>query len=338
MPGEPLGRGGVVGPRVGMQLLRPGAVGGGDLVARRVARDPELLVEVTERLPQRHGSPLCPRGPAKLPAVTTWDEFEHEAPALAAAVHARLTATLHSILGTVRADGAPRLTGLEVHFGEGELWLAMMPDSRKADDLRRDPRFSVHSAPDVAMVDGDAKVSGRASSSTTRPRSPGSWHRLPMDRRRRAAWRCSGPSSPTPRWPASRTTSWSSTSGAPARRRGRSAASNGRRASGAAGVAGTPENGYDRAVTFRRWWRSRASADRSSASSRSSIALLLAYKSGASSPGGTCPRPSTTPGRSSGSSGRWVCSPRRASRSSSVGSEAALARPQRRTTSSRTSP
>ena len=60
------------------------------------------------------------------------------------------------------ADGSPRLTGLEVHFGEGELWLAMMPDSRKADDLRRDPRFALHSAPDVELVDGDAKVGGRA--------------------------------------------------------------------------------------------------------------------------------------------------------------------------------
>ena len=94
--------------------------------------------------------------------MTTWADFEREAPELAGAVHRRLTATLPSILGTLRADGAPRLTGLEVHFGEGELWLAMMPDSRKADDLRRDPRFALHSAPDVELVDGDAKVSGRA--------------------------------------------------------------------------------------------------------------------------------------------------------------------------------
>jgi hypothetical protein len=94
--------------------------------------------------------------------VATWAGFEREAPELAAAVHARLTADRHSILGTLRADGAPRLTGLEVHFGEGELWLAMMPDSRKADDLRRDPRFALHSAPDVELVEGDAKVGGRA--------------------------------------------------------------------------------------------------------------------------------------------------------------------------------
>ena len=94
--------------------------------------------------------------------MASWEDFGRQAPDLAAAVRARLTAKLHTILGTVRADGAPRLTGLEVHFGEGQLWLAMMPDSRKADDLRRDPRFSIHSAPDVSMVDGDAKVSGLA--------------------------------------------------------------------------------------------------------------------------------------------------------------------------------
>jgi hypothetical protein len=39
----------------------------------------------------------------------------------------------------------------------------MTPDSRKAADLRRDPRFAVHAAPvDLDLVDGDAKVNGRA--------------------------------------------------------------------------------------------------------------------------------------------------------------------------------
>jgi len=94
--------------------------------------------------------------------VAAWHDFELQAPKLAGLVEARLTATLHSILGTLRIDGAPRLTGLEAHISDGDLWLAMMPDSRKADDLHRDPRFSLHSAPDVSMVDGDAKVTGRA--------------------------------------------------------------------------------------------------------------------------------------------------------------------------------
>ncbi|HEY3672630.1 MAG TPA: pyridoxamine 5'-phosphate oxidase family protein [Acidimicrobiia bacterium] len=114
-------------------------------------------------------------------AGTSWDDFETEAPDLAAAVRTRLTATLHSILGTLRADGAPRLTGLEVHFGEGELWLAMMPDSRKADDLRRDPRFALHSAPDVALVDGDAKVGGRAVPVTDEATIARFVDRLPME-------------------------------------------------------------------------------------------------------------------------------------------------------------
>ena len=119
--------------------------------------------------------------PAKLLAVTSWSDFEQEAPELAAAVQARLLASRHSILGTVRADGAPRLSGLEAHFGEGELWLAMMPDSRKADDLRRDSRFALHSAPDVELVEGDAKVSGRAAPVTDDPTIARFVARLPMD-------------------------------------------------------------------------------------------------------------------------------------------------------------
>ena len=143
---------------------------------------------------------------AKLPAVASWDDFRRQAPDLADAVHARLTATLHTVLGTLKADGAPRLTGLEVHFSEGELWLAMMPDSRKADDLRRDPRFSVHSAPDVSMVDGDAKVGGRALEVARRGcTSTASPRRFPSHYRR-AAWPCSGPISPRPRLPGSRVT------------------------------------------------------------------------------------------------------------------------------------
>ena len=39
----------------------------------------------------------------------------------------------------------------------------MMPDSRKTGDLRRDPRFALHAAPlDLDLVDGDAKINGRA--------------------------------------------------------------------------------------------------------------------------------------------------------------------------------
>jgi hypothetical protein len=48
-------------------------------------------------------------------------------------------------------------------FADGEVWLGMMPDGRKSNDLRRDPRLSLHAANiDKSVVEGDARVSGRA--------------------------------------------------------------------------------------------------------------------------------------------------------------------------------
>ena len=95
--------------------------------------------------------------------MATWAEFERAAPELAKEVRAAFERHKHLILGTLRADGSPRLSGTEVTIGLGELWLGMMPRSMKARDLRRDPRYAVHSAPlDVTMANGDAKVSGVA--------------------------------------------------------------------------------------------------------------------------------------------------------------------------------
>ena len=96
-----------------------------------------------------------------------WDEVVRAAPELAAAVQARFDAHRHKVLGTLRADGSPRLSGIEVTFRDGELWLGMMPDSRKAFDLRRDPRLALHSATvDPDLVDGDARITGSAVEAT----------------------------------------------------------------------------------------------------------------------------------------------------------------------------
>ena len=95
--------------------------------------------------------------------MATWSEVIRAAPELAAAVQRRFDAHIHKTLATLRADGSPRISGIEASFREGELWLGMMPDSRKARDLQRDPRFALHSATvDPEMADGDAKISGRA--------------------------------------------------------------------------------------------------------------------------------------------------------------------------------
>ena len=95
--------------------------------------------------------------------MASWEQVAREAPALAAAVQARFDAHRHKVLGTLRADGSPRLSGIEVTFRDGELWLGMMPDSRKALDLRRDPRLALHSATaDPDLLEGDARITGRA--------------------------------------------------------------------------------------------------------------------------------------------------------------------------------
>jgi len=94
--------------------------------------------------------------------MASWDELVADAPELAARVEARFAASRHNLLATLRRDGAPRLSGVEVQRSGGQLWAGMMGGSRKAQDLLRDPRLALHSAPvDVDLADGDAKVGGR---------------------------------------------------------------------------------------------------------------------------------------------------------------------------------
>ncbi|WP_329272357.1 pyridoxamine 5'-phosphate oxidase family protein [Streptomyces sp. NBC_01451] len=93
-----------------------------------------------------------------------WAVFTTAAPDLATIVEERFRAFTHHTLATLRKDGSPRTSGLEVRFLNGELWLAMMPDSLKALDLRRDPRFALQAnqGPGTDMGGGDVRISGRA--------------------------------------------------------------------------------------------------------------------------------------------------------------------------------
>ena len=99
--------------------------------------------------------------------MTSWKEIEAEAPELAGRVRAAFDAHRHKLLATLRQDGSPRISGIEATFADGELWLGMMGGSRKALDLRRDPRLALHSASldppdDPTAWAGDAKLAGRA--------------------------------------------------------------------------------------------------------------------------------------------------------------------------------
>lgn len=91
-----------------------------------------------------------------------WDVFARAAPTLAPRIRARFAANLHHVIGTLRLDGAPRLSGTEVQIDAGSCRLGMMAGSRKLADVRRDPRVEIHSAPlEEDLAAGDAKLTGR---------------------------------------------------------------------------------------------------------------------------------------------------------------------------------
>ena len=98
--------------------------------------------------------------------MARWRQIEEEAPELAARVRARLEAEKHKTIATLRADGSPRISGIEVTFLDGDLWFGSMPQAVKALDLLRDPRFALHSASRADGWEGDAKVAGRAEAVT----------------------------------------------------------------------------------------------------------------------------------------------------------------------------
>ncbi|MDT7707296.1 MAG: hypothetical protein QOG20_2903 [Pseudonocardiales bacterium] len=100
--------------------------------------------------------------------MATWKDVEDAAPELAARARRILDAHKHKTVATLRADGAPRISGIECTFIDGELTFGSMPGARKGADLHRDARFALHSASvdppegDEAVWPGDAKVAGRA--------------------------------------------------------------------------------------------------------------------------------------------------------------------------------
>lgn len=114
--------------------------------------------------------------------MASWGEIEREAPELAREARTLLEAHVHKTIATLRADGSPRISGIEAKFikeagidgvGGENLWFGSMPGSRKGADLARDPRFSLHSgSDDPPDWRGDAKLSGLAEEVTDRERKP----------------------------------------------------------------------------------------------------------------------------------------------------------------------
>ena len=100
--------------------------------------------------------------------MATWRVFEEAAPELAARARELFDAGRHKTIATLRADGSPRISGIECQIADGELTFGSMPGARKGADLVRDPRFALHGPtfhPEEGKEGewpGEAKVAGRA--------------------------------------------------------------------------------------------------------------------------------------------------------------------------------
>jgi hypothetical protein len=100
--------------------------------------------------------------------MASWSEFAAAEPLLARRVEERFGIRKHKTLATLRQDGSPRISGIEVEFADGELYLGMMPGSLKLRDLERDPRLAVHSPTEDPLPEnprgwaGEAKLAGYA--------------------------------------------------------------------------------------------------------------------------------------------------------------------------------
>ena len=145
--------------------------------ARRVSIRPEdpdrHVAEAPRREFGRGTAWLALRAPAlgrlcDIGRMTAWKDVERAEPEFAQRVRGLFDGRRHKTIATVRADGSPRISGIEVAFEDGELAFGSMPDARKGADLGRDPRFALHSATidpvegAEAQWPGEAKISGRA--------------------------------------------------------------------------------------------------------------------------------------------------------------------------------
>ena len=100
--------------------------------------------------------------------MPSWRVIEEAEPDFARRVRRLVDAGRHKTIATLRADGSPRISGIECEFVDGELRFGSMTGSTKGADLARDPRFALHGPtfhPEEGREGawpGEAKIAGRA--------------------------------------------------------------------------------------------------------------------------------------------------------------------------------
>jgi hypothetical protein len=97
------------------------------------------------------------------PDLLSWRDLDLAAPEIARLGMARLTSAGIALLGTLRRDGSPRISPIEPCLVQGQLLIGAMTWSAKVSDLRRDPRYTLHSAVTVPdSGEGELKLYGPA--------------------------------------------------------------------------------------------------------------------------------------------------------------------------------
>src|SRR5437899_10121602 len=100
--------------------------------------------------------------------MTAWKAIEQAEPEFAGRVRTLFDAGRHKTIATLRADGSPRISGIECEFADGDLRFGSMTGARKGADLGRDPRFALHGPtfhPEEGKErdrPGEANIAGRA--------------------------------------------------------------------------------------------------------------------------------------------------------------------------------
>jgi hypothetical protein len=119
-------------------------------------------------MPRRRRPARIPRRRLRSGAVAAWESIVQAEPEFAARVRRLFDAGRHKTIATLRADGSPRISGIECEFTERDLQFGSMAAARKGADLARDPRFALH-GPTFHPVEGEerawpgeAKIAGRA--------------------------------------------------------------------------------------------------------------------------------------------------------------------------------
>jgi Pyridoxamine 5'-phosphate oxidase len=89
-----------------------------------------------------------------------WSAIAASEPALGVVVFDMMIRPGVLLVGTIRRDGSPRISGAEPLVMDGDLWLSMMRTSAKAMDLARDPRILLHSIVTGPGPGAEVKVRG----------------------------------------------------------------------------------------------------------------------------------------------------------------------------------